>query len=169
MLARCEDPRDARYSSYGERGIAVCAEWRDGDAFAAWVVRNIGHRPAGTSAGGRALYSLDRIDNDRGYVPGNLRWATARQQRSNTRGPTMTDTGERVVHRRPSRGVAVDTDAMKAAREGRGLSRSAVGALIGKSAQWVSQVELGRNRPGPDAFRALARALQLDESKLRAS
>jgi transcriptional regulator with XRE-family HTH domain len=81
----------------------------------------------------------------------------------------MTDTDERVVHRRPSRGVAVNTDAMKAARTERGLSRSALGRLIGKSAQWVSQVELGRNRPGPDAFRALARALQLDESKLRAS
>ena len=59
-----------------DRGIRVCDEWmNDYEAFAAYVRANLGDRPEG--------YSLDRIDNDKGYEPGNIRWATARQQASN--------------------------------------------------------------------------------------
>jgi hypothetical protein len=56
------------------RGITVCAEWHD-----------LGPRPPGRLPSGRPLYSLDRTDNDRGYEPGNVRWATAEQQAANKR------------------------------------------------------------------------------------
>lgn len=75
MLARCYDTRCRTYPSYGGRGIGVCGEWRDSfDAF----VRDVGPSP------GRG-YSIDRIDNARGYEPGNVRWATAKTQARNTR------------------------------------------------------------------------------------
>lgn len=75
MRQRCENPRSKDYSRYGGRGIAVCAEWRDVTAFIAWIEANIGPRPAGRT--------LDRIDNDGNYEPGNVRWATAKEQSAN--------------------------------------------------------------------------------------
>jgi hypothetical protein len=79
MLQRCENPRDPRFLSYGGRGIGVCARWRDFIAFLA----DVGPRPEGVGPGGRALYSLDRIDNDGDYEPGNVRWSTTREQARN--------------------------------------------------------------------------------------
>ena len=76
MLYRCRNPRAKAYKYYGGRGIGVWPEW-DFVAFAAYVDTHLGPRPPGMS--------LDRIDNDRGYEPGNLRWATRKQQRANRR------------------------------------------------------------------------------------
>jgi hypothetical protein len=60
------------------RGIRLHESWRDNfAAFAMYGENVLGDRPEGMT--------LDRIDNDRGYVPGNLRWATASQQRLNQR------------------------------------------------------------------------------------
>lgn len=74
MKSRCHDPRCADYPRYGARGITVCDEWRnDFLSFAAYV----GDRPAGKT--------LDRIDNNKGYQPGNVRWATKSEQARNTR------------------------------------------------------------------------------------
>lgn len=74
-IERCHDPNNADFHTYGARGIAVCEEWRrDFGAFLA----HIGPRP---SPG----HSIDRIDNARGYEPGNVRWATPREQARNTR------------------------------------------------------------------------------------
>lgn len=74
MQERCR-PDHASHSCYFDRGIRVCARWQ-----ASFVdfLADVGRRPA-------AGYSLDRIDNDRGYEPGNVRWATAAQQARNTR------------------------------------------------------------------------------------
>jgi len=82
---RCYNPAVRSYISYGARGIKMYEEWRDDvAAFVLWMEQNLGPCPSG--------FSLDRIDNNRGYVPGNLRWATALDQRRNQRQRrTLTD------------------------------------------------------------------------------
>jgi hypothetical protein len=74
MWRRCSLPNSADYPRYGGRGISVCGNWQDFAAF----LEDVGPRP------GKA-YSLDRIDNDRGYEPGNVRWATKQAQARNRR------------------------------------------------------------------------------------
>lgn len=74
IIQRCTNPHHVRYADYGGRGITICPEWRhDFAAFYAYV----GDRPPGLT--------LDRIDNNSGYQPGNLRWATYVEQRANRR------------------------------------------------------------------------------------
>lgn len=85
MMRRCYRPDRPEYPHYGGRGIRVCAPWHDVSVFIQDVEREIGPRPEGRGAGGRALYSLDRIDNDGNYEPGNVRWATAKEQVANRR------------------------------------------------------------------------------------
>jgi hypothetical protein len=74
MIQRCENPNDKRFSDWGGRGISVCERWHNFANFYA----DMGARPS-------PKLSIDRIDNDRGYEPGNCRWATAHQQVHNRR------------------------------------------------------------------------------------
>lgn len=71
MMGRCFDSWNASYPMYGGRGITVCARWLTFDNFLA----DMGDRPKG--------HTLDRIDNDGNYEPGNVRWATPKEQRAN--------------------------------------------------------------------------------------
>lgn len=78
MKQRCHNPSNDRYADYGGRGIYVYGAWRgDYDVFADYVLRVLGNRPPNTS--------IDRIDNSKGYQPGNIRWATQAVQMRNTR------------------------------------------------------------------------------------
>lgn len=77
MLSRCYDPEDPHFENWGGRGISVYPEWQDPRAFAAYLDEVLGPCPEG--------HSLDRIDNDGNYQPGNLRWATPLTQRRNQR------------------------------------------------------------------------------------
>jgi hypothetical protein len=74
MLSRCEDPRNIGYHLYGGRGIRVCEHWHSFENFLA----DVGFPPT-------TSLTLDRIDNDGDYEPGNVRWATKREQRLNQR------------------------------------------------------------------------------------
>ena len=72
---RCLNPNAGNYHRYGGRGITIAKGWQDDfEAF----LRDIGRCP------GKG-HSIDRIDNRRGYEPGNVRWATAKEQARNTR------------------------------------------------------------------------------------
>jgi hypothetical protein len=75
MLHRCENPANKRYAKYGGRGIKVCERWHDVRLFLEDIERDLGQRPAGMT--------LDRINNDGNYEPGNVRWATDSEQRLN--------------------------------------------------------------------------------------
>lgn len=72
MKARCSNPKHASYRYYGGRGIKVCKRWQ---VFANFLA-DMGERPSGTS--------IDRINNDGDYKFSNCRWATQKEQHSNT-------------------------------------------------------------------------------------
>lgn len=74
MRQRCKNPNDKHFADYGGRGINVCRAWDDFKAFYA----DLGPRPSDN-------HSIDRIDVDGNYEPGNVRWATATEQRLNQR------------------------------------------------------------------------------------
>lgn len=74
MIRRCENPKAHNYRLYGGRGIAVCERWHTFSHFLA----DVPERPS-------REYSLDRIDNNEGYRPGNVQWASAANQARNTR------------------------------------------------------------------------------------
>lgn len=84
---RCTNPHCNQYADYGLRGIRF--EFPSVRAGAEWVLKNIGPRPPGR-------FSLDRIDNDRHYEPGNLRWATYSEQARNKRAYRRTKNGQRI-------------------------------------------------------------------------
>jgi hypothetical protein len=75
MLARCCNPKHKAYPRYGGRGIQVCQRWRE--SFVAFV-EDMGFPPT-------EKHTLDRINNDGHYEPGNVRWATNKENCQNTR------------------------------------------------------------------------------------
>jgi len=81
MIARCYKPGDPVYKHYGGRGITVCEEWRE--SFSRFLA-DVGPRPP-NPPGRKRFYSLDRIDNNGNYEPGNVKWSTPKQQSRNTR------------------------------------------------------------------------------------
>lgn len=74
MLDRCRNPKNKKYPRYGGRGITVCDHWRT--SFANFY-SDMGDPPP--------KYTLDRIDNDGPYTPGNCRWADAVTQNRSRR------------------------------------------------------------------------------------
>lgn len=76
IKTRCLNPNTEDFKHYGGRGIAICERWLESyESFLA----DVGRRPT-------PKHSIDRIDVDGNYEPGNCRWATASEQRRNQRG-----------------------------------------------------------------------------------
>lgn len=85
MKQRCSSKKKSEY--YSGRGIVVCDRWiRSFPSF----LEDVGRRPG-------PEYSIDRIDNDRGYEPGNVRWATWTVQMNNRRHPSLWPHSKRKV------------------------------------------------------------------------
>jgi hypothetical protein len=84
MKQRCSNKKNKRFNRYGGRGITVCARWRT--SFEAFLA-DMGPRPLGLT--------IDRVNNDGDYEPGNCRWATPREQTWNfSRNRLLTFNGE---------------------------------------------------------------------------
>ena len=76
ILKRCDNPNDSRYHNYGGRGIKVCDRWKGEHGFENFLA-DMGSKPEGKT--------IDRINNDGDYEPGNCRWITNLEQQWNRR------------------------------------------------------------------------------------
>lgn len=97
MKQRCSNPKNKNFSYYGARGVRVCERWLSFDHF----LDDMGERPAGLT--------LDRIDNDGDYEPGNCQWSTPKAQIRNSRGARPLKDGAFLADLATSSGVSYDT------------------------------------------------------------
>jgi hypothetical protein len=112
MWARCNNENDQSFKHYGGRGITVCPEWVSFEQF----YKDMGDRPSKD-------HSLDRIDVDGNYEPGNCRWATRIEQCCNKRNNIIYNLGDRKITRSEcARELGVDEQAL-AGWERRGKSK----------------------------------------------
>jgi len=74
MLMRCRNPKTNGYSNYGGRGITVCERWHNFENF----FHDVGEHPG-------PGFTLDRINVNGSYEPGNVRWSTLKAQANNRR------------------------------------------------------------------------------------
>ena len=101
MKVRCNNPKQPEFKNYGARGISVCARWME--SFAAFI-EDMGPRPS-------AAHSIDRIDNDGNYEPGNCRWATHEEQSRNRRNTylvTVDGVADTIAGHAKARGIDPD-------------------------------------------------------------
>jgi len=88
MIARCGNPNNIGYANYGGRGISVCERWLSFENF----VADMGMRPRGMS--------LDRLDSNKDYEPGNCKWSTTLEQNRNKRSTRLSMAKAAEIRRR---------------------------------------------------------------------
>ena len=99
MKGRCLNPNNDKWKHYGGRGITVCPAWvKSFDAFYA----HIGPKPS-------PKHTLDRINNDGNYEPGNCRWAARAEQRPNNRNVRRLPDGRRAHDVAKTAGISTIT------------------------------------------------------------
>lgn len=89
-IDRCTDPNNRDFKNWGGRGISVYPPWEDDIGLFITYLDSLGPCPAG--------WSLDRINNEMDYQPGNLKWSSPKEQANNRRkGKRMELVGDWVV------------------------------------------------------------------------
>jgi len=101
---RCFNENHTAWARYGGRGITMCDQWRN--SFETFLA-DVGERPSKN-------HTIDRIDNDGNYEPGNVRWATGVEQQAN-RTTSLSPTCKR-GHARTPENIRVNRDGSKACR-----------------------------------------------------
>jgi len=119
MKQRCNDPNKEDYPDYGGRGITNF--WDRFEDFLAYALNTIGLPPSGKS--------IDRIDNDGNYEPGNVRWSTPREQNDN---------------KRPRKDGILSAEQARAIREDPPQPRRLIAADYGISVQTICDIKKGR-------------------------